>query len=391
MKPKRKKELTFVGAGIVAMIAGCVVEPPRPEQPPMFTVESWPAADLLFRNDPHWVGGDGGYSIDLGDDRILWLFGDTYIDPTGRGSRRSPGVSMIGNSIAIQEGRDPSVAEIEFHWWTRVDGKPSAFFPDVEGDRYWPGNGVRLGSSLLLFLMRVKAVPEGLGFVVSQWDAVCVSNPDDPPASWRVRRIDTPDDGRGIIVGSAGVLVEDDWLYAYGSKEPGGQRIQLARFPVSRASEGDLSGMEWWTRERGFVADDPSIEPSALIVDGQSEFTIHRDAGSGRLLLVQTVGFGGADVAMRNALEPTGPWFPPDIVFRPPESARERILIYQGKAHPELQGADLVLTYCSNHLDFATAVVDETIYFPRFLRATRGTPGRKNRRMASRERAIGRS
>lgn len=372
MRPPLGRRRSFALAiALATMSVGCVVDPPPPALPPRFQVEPWPEADLLFRNDPHWVGGDGAYSIDLGNDRVLWLFGDTYIDAAGRGTRRSGNVAMIGNSIAIQEGRDPSEASIEFHWWTRVDGKPSAFFPDVEGDRYWPGNGIRLGSSLLLFLMRVKAVPEGLGFVVKEWDAVMISNPDDPPASWRIRRLETPDDGRGIIVGSAGVFVDGDWLYAFGSKEPGGQRIHLARFPLAAASDGKLLELQWWTRDGGFVPEGPDVEPMALMVDGQSEFTVHRDAECGRLLLFQTVGFGGSDVAMRSALEPTGPWFPPEIVFRPPERRRERILIYQGKAHPELVGADLVLTYCTNHLDFATAVADETLYFPRFLKASR--------------------
>lgn len=362
----------FGAAGaIVFGAAACVVDPPTASRTPALRIEPWPEADALFRDDPYWVGGDGGYSIDLGNERILWLFGDTYIDPAGRGTRRSPNVTMVGNSIAIQEGRDPATARIEFHWWTRVDGKPSAFFPDVEGDRYWPGNGIRLGPSLLLFLMRVKSVPDGLGFRVADWDAVSISNPDDPPTLWRIRRLETKDDGRGIIVGSGGLLVDGDWLYAYGAHEPGGRSIHLARFPLSEAKEGNLRGLQWWTRADGFVTDAPEVAPAALISDGQTEFTVHRDSGSGRLLLFQTVGFGGADLGIRTATRPEGPWFPPEIVFRPPERGRERILIYQGKAHPELAGADLVLTYCTNHLDFATAVADETLYFPRFLRARR--------------------
>ena len=41
--------------------------------------EPWPEADELFRSDPHWLGSDDAYSIDLGDGRVLWLFGDTFI------------------------------------------------------------------------------------------------------------------------------------------------------------------------------------------------------------------------------------------------------------------------------------------------------------------------
>jgi hypothetical protein len=48
---------------------------PRRSRP--FRAEPWPEADALFRGDAHWVGGDGCYSIDLGDGRVLWTFGDS--------------------------------------------------------------------------------------------------------------------------------------------------------------------------------------------------------------------------------------------------------------------------------------------------------------------------
>src|SRR5689334_21379235 len=99
--------------------------------------EAWPQADRLFRGDPHWRGSDCAYSIDLGGGRSLWLFGDTIIDPTGASSRKSPGVKMIGNTVAIQTGADPSKATIKFAWRTGDDGAPAAFFPDRDGCRYW--------------------------------------------------------------------------------------------------------------------------------------------------------------------------------------------------------------------------------------------------------------
>jgi Domain of unknown function (DUF4185) len=361
----------FSVALLVGVATSCVADPSPPPDPPRFHAEAWPEADQLFRGDPFWVGADGAYSIDLGLERTLWLFGDTYIDVTGEGSRRSPGVKMIGNSIGLQQGRDPSNAAIEFAWWRGVDGNPSAFFPDVADERYWPGNGIRIGSSVIVFLMRVRRVSTGLGFEVTDWDAVLITNPDDAPPNWQIRPLATGQDERGIIVGSAGILLEGEWLYVYGSKEPGAKSMYLARFSVERARVGDLQGLEWWTRENGFVVDSPTVEPSVVMTEGQSEWTVHRDVRSGRLLQFQTVGFGGADVGMRDALVPEGPWFRPQVIYRPEERERVGVLLYQGKAHPQLAGADVVLTYCSNHLDFATAVNDESLYFPRFIRLSR--------------------
>ncbi|MEA2698994.1 MAG: hypothetical protein QOI66_3265, partial [Myxococcales bacterium] len=43
------------------------------------TAAAWPDADALFRRDPRWLGGDAAFSVALGGDRILWLFGDSFI------------------------------------------------------------------------------------------------------------------------------------------------------------------------------------------------------------------------------------------------------------------------------------------------------------------------
>ena len=46
-------------------------------------------------------------------------------------------------------------------------------------------------------------------------------------------------------------------------------------------------------------------------------------------------------------------------------------MIYAGKAHPQLAGADLVLTYATNTFVFAEHFSDEDIYYPHFVRLNR--------------------
>ncbi len=43
-------------------------------------------------------------------------------------------------------------------------------------------------------------------------------------------------------------------------------------------------------------------------------------------------------------------------------------MIYAGKAHPGLRGADLIASYATNTFDFTRQVADTTLYFPRFVR-----------------------
>lgn len=338
---------------------------------PCFETSTWREADQLFRRDPHWVGGDGASSVDLGNGRILWLFGDSWIDPSGRGTRQ--GARMVSNSVAIQIGTDPVGASIRSYWGRATDGSPAAFVPDEGKERHWFGNGVRVGDRLLLFLNRVRDAPAGLGFESVGWTAWMVENPDMDPSAWRMRQLATPTNPLGVLVGFAAVLRLGEHVYAFGSEDPvKSHPIYAARWSTEQARQGDLLHPEWWTGERlGWLPDSSSTPRRPLFENGQSELSIHVDAVTGRFLVVQTQGFGPADVMMRAAPTLTGPWSGTRMVYRPPEFYRPNVMIYSAKAHPELTGGDLVLTYDTNTFQFAEQLTDNLIYYPRFLRLTR--------------------
>lgn len=65
--------------------------PRRPVDVPCFEAAAWREADALFRGDPYWRGAGVASSVELGAGRTLWLFGDTWIHPTGRGTRAGGG------------------------------------------------------------------------------------------------------------------------------------------------------------------------------------------------------------------------------------------------------------------------------------------------------------
>jgi hypothetical protein len=73
-----------------------------PNSQGLLQVNPWPEADLLFRTNPKWIGSDCAYSIDLGNKRVLWLFGDSVIAASKKNIRRQS--VMIRNSVGIQSG-----------------------------------------------------------------------------------------------------------------------------------------------------------------------------------------------------------------------------------------------------------------------------------------------
>ena len=368
----------------MVILAGCRAPRERAEVVPWLEA-AWPKSDMLFQRDRHWVGGDGASSIDLGHGRVLWLFGDSWIDPTGRASRN--GAMMVSNALAIQRGYDPSSAEAEFFWGTSDDGAPGAFFPDGDDRRFWPGSGVLVGGKLLIFLMEVRPASDGLGFAVTDWQAVRVANPEAAPPDWVLDWIPKRSDGSQIILGSGSVLVRDSHVYAFGAREPGPNHdVYLARWSTAAVTQGRLDDIEWWAGvENGWLAgSEAQTEAVPVFGNGQTELTVHFDGATERFVEYQTLGFGNAVLVRRDASDLTGPWSAPDTVFIPPQGRFPNILVYQGKAHPHLEGGGLVLTYCTNSTDFADHQTEPWLYFPRFVRVQNPTesPASSRRRGA---------
>jgi hypothetical protein len=328
----------------------------------------------LFRRDPRWRGSDDAYSIPLGDERFLWMFGDTFVAREPGDSRKT--CAFIRNSIGIQQGKDPSTAAISFHW--SAEGSQPADFFRSEGGWLWPLHGTLLDERLLLFFMRVRSPEAGRSgaiqewmesdslsfFEVYGWAAFAVSNPGAPPEDWNKEELDTPTNEFGVVLG-AGVLLEEDRLYAWGwTQERDGF---LARWRAEDAKAGELRKIEWWAGDGRWEAHpDPG---GVALPQAQTEFTVHRDPQTGLLFQTQAMGLSPSDLTIRSAPQPEGPWTEPQAFFRIPESERPGVIGYAGKAHPHLEGADLAFTYASNGDTAEITLGDESIYYPRFVRA----------------------
>lgn len=336
-------------------------------------VRPWPEADKLFRRDKRWLGGDDAYSIYLGKNRVLWLFADSFIALDESRDRKNS--AMVRNSVAIQNGLDPSSADITFYWRTKRKS-PSSFFAESGDVWYWPGDGIRLDDRLLIFLMKVRGIETGLGFEVFGWSAVLITNPDKEPNRWKIRWLDTPTNDFGVIVGSASVIRHNGYILAFGSEEPAVHNVFIARWPVELAAKGRLSELEWWTgNTTGWLRQSEiQARPKPVFPDAQTEFTVHFEPRLNGFLEIQTVGFGAADIGFRWTRAVTGRWTDLKIFYQPEEAGRNDVLIYAGKSHPELQGADLVLTYVVNATRFSTLVQDTSLYYPRFLKVSLHSP-----------------
>jgi hypothetical protein len=345
--------------------------------------QAWPEVSL-FRPKGAWLGADAAYSVDLGTGRTLWLFGDTFLDPLADGSRTNGPNFFVRNSCAIQSGdpgfaHDPTRAAVTFYWGPSVKGAPSSFFHDEDGGHswVWPLHGMRLpDGEVLLLRMQVRASKGGLGFTVLGWDAVAVDDASQPPDQWAPRAVAPLTNELKKLVGSS-VLRWGEYLYAYAvQNDPQDHSMYLARWPLSSLvglRAGSLAAPEWWCGAGGFLVAARCPEPAALFTDGQVELSVHYDRALQRFVEVQMNGvfLGDAKTALgvRTAMRPEGPWSAWTPFFRPPEASRpdaQNLAAYAAKAHPQLAGSELLVTYVVNDLKNSTPA--DTLYYPRAVR-----------------------
>ncbi len=331
-----------------------------------FSARRWHEAEQSFRGDDHWLGGDGAYSVDLKSGRVLWIFGDSFI---GKGeSRQRKDASLVRNTVAVQRGYDPAEAPVTFYWGTK-DGLPDAFFPSSRSNWYWPGSGAMVMSRLLVFLMDIEPSSGGFGFAAKGWAAVMIENPGEEPGLWKKSRLRTPENSFGVVIGSACCFVLDGYLYAFGA-----HALDHGAYPVrwnlTDAAQGNLMNPQWWTGEAGWVGQDKlTRRPRALFPDAQMEYTVHYESALGRFVEVQTDSFTGHCLVYRWSKNLTGPWSEKRKLYCPPATETKDLLVYAGKAHHSLKGADLVCTYALNTLDMERLMGDDSVYYPVFIKA----------------------
>jgi len=327
---------------------------------------AWPAAERLFRSDPDWRGGDAAYAVGLDDRRALWLFGDSFVArQPGAHSRRD--CAMVRNSIALQTGADPASARMEFHWRTDAGG-PAAFFAGTGEEWLWPLHGVRTGAAVTLFFTRVVSTGESgpFGFRAVGWTALRLLDVDGPNEGWRIEPAQLPAAPPFPVVVGTAVVAAGDHVHALALREPGDHALFLLRWPRAVFAAGDLRAPEWRSGD-GWVAHAAlAAAPPPVLAEAAPEFTVIARRGGG-FAMVQSLGFGHADVAVRTAPSLGGPWSEPHVVWQPPQNGDASVMTYAGKAHPLADGSWLV-TYASNAGDFGRLVADESLYHPHCLR-----------------------
>jgi hypothetical protein len=369
-----------LAAGLTAasacLLATACFAQAAPAEGPLRVLDAAPLESLsrAFQQTSGWTGADGAYSIPISPERTLWTFDDTFVGRVEHGRR--VGARMINNTFAWQAL--PAAGQPLQFFWQEQQGKPaSVLVPDDAASWYWPGDGAIVDQRLYLLAKRVRKRAAGEPGFQFDWygnDLLQIDNPADEPTKWRWRRIELPW-GPEFPQLSSACLVEDGFFHIYGLFPASQLRPLHKPLAVARISQTELTADKphdwqfWTTDEAGGRWSATPQRMAALFNDAAPEMSIGRVPGLSGLVATYTAIGMSAEIRLRVAPQPEGPWSTSTLAYRCPEGA-QKLHIYGAKAHPELSSTpgELVITYCVNTGSLSEHVAHPEIYIPRAIR-----------------------
>ncbi|MCS7223261.1 MAG: DUF4185 domain-containing protein [Armatimonadetes bacterium] len=333
-----------------------------------------PEWEAVLHNRQGWIGSDCAYSVDLGRERILWLFDDTFCGVIEQGRRVQATMEGIRNSVAIMRGRRAPTASVTFFVRKDQDGKPCSFFTPPDGSGwFWFGDGLLVQDRLFLFLWQMisdpkPGTPEVFHFTLKGSSLAVISNPGDDPDRWMPTFHPIPFGSAGEVFWGGAVVRVGEWVYIYGLRvqESGkGRGLVVARVPANRMA--DFSHWRFYSSDGWSETLDRAL---VLVEDCQPELSVCYLPDKRVFLMVYSPSDLRSVILLRRAPSPVGPWSDPVVIYQCPEPARNsRVFCYAAKAHPEIsEPGELVVTYATNSFRFQDLLDDASLYFPRFLR-----------------------
>ena len=298
-----------------------------------------------------WLGADAAYSIPLGDNRTLWMFGDTFIRATPKKQ------IMINNSAAVQQTK--SDLPLAYYWKKSAAFDKSLLSPVAGQTWLWPLDGFIHDGKLFEFMNEIEHSGNkdaAFSFQSVGQRLLRVNNPQAAPNAWHVSF--KPLKIQGVQFGNA-VLADQKHAYIFCSYMPAQQGIYKHPLIVARISYEKLearnigSEFEFWCHSKDSDSDGEWLKsldnPIVLFQDGAPELSIVSIRGRKGLFAVYFPAGFSNEIMLRHAERPEGPWSTPIPIYRCPVDDRQ-FFVYSAKAHPELssQDGELILTYCVN-------------------------------------------
>ncbi len=278
-----------------------------------------------------WLGGDGDTSVVLGEDKIIWFFGDTFLGRYASTQKPKEIKHFVHDSVAVLSdvSSDP-----EMHFFFQRDSKgwPSSFFETGKKDTYfWILSAVKVESKLVLGLAEVTNTQSSFRVVGST--LAIVDNPEASPPEWHVTKLNLkkllPKKEKSFLW-STGLVYQKPYLYLIGSSASGKENpnMKLVKINAKELFKKNL-------KKRVFLS---NIEG----LPWMTEASILHLKASNKWLALNIVPFT-FEVHLYEANKLSGPWKDEGVIYRIPEPWRSTkkdgqhvFMSYAPKFHPGL-------------------------------------------------------
>ncbi|MCW3094306.1 MAG: hypothetical protein JWP81_5375 [Ferruginibacter sp.] len=197
----------------------------------------------FFKRTTGCIAGDGGYSVPLTNNRVMWLMGDSHIDDYNATTATVPCLFQVRNTALLQPLNDWNNKHTSTLTGT-VEGLKS-FLKNQPNDSFfiWPGAGIVLKNTLYVYCNSLKNSGTGaFGFAAGGNDLMAQIN----LQGLKTKVYNLLPDFEGINFGVGFIKdAQSKWVYAYGQKYiPSKMECDLyvARFTI----DNPLSGWQFW-------------------------------------------------------------------------------------------------------------------------------------------------
>lgn len=292
-----------------------------------------------------WTGGDAAISYKLPDGRVMWLWGDSFLDTVYPDRHRNV-IGFINNQVVTMnmQGGDFTT------YYGGTKQNPLAYF-DVPGSKYyWPVFAFMntLQTEVYVFLDKMKATGEGgaFGFKLTGVDVAILNYPD-----LSIREIRPFSTGDKINWGGSAWEGDDGYIYLYGVESTQYNKFaRVARTPKNKplSTVSYFNGSAWVSQP----------EKNGRLQGGLSEsFSFFSHAGKYYLLSQENL--LGPNIYLYDAASPTGPFTNKRLLYTTPTQVGTwNVVTYNATAHPEFITNDgqLLLGYCTNEIEKGTGI-----------------------------------
>lgn len=366
---------------VCAAVAACAGR--GPVLPPVTTVTPSPRWEEVFTCTEGWTGADGAATVALPGNRLLWLFGDSFIGRVVEG-KHAAGTKMVNNTVGVTPVDTEPPDRMSFFWGGTGQTLEAWARPTQQDEWFWPASGGVLAPGpdgkecLVLFMSRISRRDGGesvWNFRARGTTALIVSNPAHEIEQWKTSQTTLTtlvDGGRVLMWGTGAAAVpgkDGPEVLILGIDET---NVMDKRLVEARAPAKTVEKFETWRFRTAEGWSERESDAAATAEGLSSEISLHRMNVRGKdcLVVVYSEAMLGRGIMVRVRAFPDGAWSEPVRLYDCPEPLEDRrMMAYSAKAHPEIsRSGELLVSYSVNSTDFGDVLSHAEKYRPRFVR-----------------------